>query len=88
MVTRVFRERELAFVRSSIEAFETTRKQLAKLRNSVDGDMKKRIKFIDGRIASLLTLSRIGEGLLMMLSSGQPVDPQPMKTLFHPEDES
>jgi len=87
-VTRVFRERELAFVRAAIEAFETTRKQLAKLRASGDGDMKKRIKFIDGRLSSLLTLSRIGEGLLMMLSSGQPVDPQPMKTLFHPEDES
>ena len=88
MVTRVFRERELAFVRSSIEAFESTRARLAKVRNSAAGDTKKRIKFIDGRIASLLTLSRIGEGLLMMLSSGQPVDPQPMKTLFHPEDES
>ena len=88
MVTRVFRERELAFVRAAIEAFETTRKQLGKLRGAADGDTKKRIKFIDGRISSLLTLSRIGEGLLMMLSSGQPVDPQPMKTLFHPEDES
>jgi DNA-binding transcriptional regulator GbsR (MarR family) len=88
MVTRVFRERELAFVRASIESFESTRKLLAKLRSAADGDTKKRIKFIDGRIASLLTLSRIGEGLLMMLSSGQPVDPQPMKTLFHPEDES
>jgi DNA-binding transcriptional regulator GbsR (MarR family) len=88
MVTRVFRERELAFVRAAIEAFETTRKQLGKLRASADADTKKRIKFIDGRISSLLTLSRIGEGLLMMLSSGQPVDPLPMKTLFHPEDES
>ena len=46
------------------------------------------IKFIDGRLSSLLTLSRIGEGLLLMLSTGQPVDPQPIKTLFHPEDES
>lgn len=88
MVTRVFRERELAFVRAAIEAFETTRKQLGKLRATVDGDTKKRIKFIEGRLSSLLTLSRIGEGLLMMLTSGQPVDPQPMKTLFHPEDES
>jgi DNA-binding transcriptional regulator GbsR (MarR family) len=88
MVTRVFRERELAFVRAAIEAFETTRTKLAKLRSSADAETKKRIKFIDGRLSSLLTLSRIGEGLLMMLSSGQPVDPQPMKTLFHPEDES
>jgi DNA-binding transcriptional regulator GbsR (MarR family) len=88
MVTRVFRERELGYVRASIESFETARKSLAKLRAAGDAELKRRIKFIDGRIASLLTLSRIGEGLLMMLSSGQPVDPQPMKTLFHPEDES
>jgi DNA-binding transcriptional regulator GbsR (MarR family) len=88
MVTRVFRERELAFVRAAIEAFETTRKQLAKARGSADADTKKRIKFIENRLSSLLTLSRIGEGLLLMLSSGQPVDPQPMKTLFHPEEES
>lgn len=87
MVTRVFRERELAFVRAAIEAFEATRARLGKLRASADGETKRRIKFIDGRISSLLTLSRIGEGLLLMLSSGQPVDPQPMKTLFHPEDE-
>jgi len=88
MVTRVFRERELGYVRAAIESFETARAKLAKLRGGADGDLKRRIKFIDGRISSLLTLSRIGEGLLMMLSSGQPVDPQPMKTLFHPEDES
>jgi DNA-binding transcriptional regulator GbsR (MarR family) len=88
MVTRVVRERELAYVRGAIEAFESTRKSLSKARAGADGDTKKRLKFIDARLASLLTLSRIGEGLLTMLSSGQPVDPQPMKTLFHPEDES
>jgi hypothetical protein len=38
-------------------------------------------------LASLLTLSRIGEGLILMLTSGQPVNPQPIKSLFHPEDE-
>ena len=88
MVTRVFRERELGHVRAAIDAFETARKHLGKLKATADGDTKKRIKFIDGRLSSLLTLSRIGEGLLLMLTSGQPVDPQPMKTLFHPEDES
>jgi DNA-binding transcriptional regulator GbsR (MarR family) len=88
MVTRVFRERELAYVRSAIEAFEQARKQLTKARANADSDGKKRIKFVDGRLASLLTLSRIGEGLILMLTAGQPVNPQPIKTLFHPEDES
>jgi hypothetical protein len=86
MVTRVFRERELAYVRGAIEAFEGARQKLGKLKG--DADTKRRLKFIDARLAALLTLSRIGEGLLMMLSAGQPVDPQPMKTLFHPEDDS
>jgi DNA-binding transcriptional regulator GbsR (MarR family) len=88
MVTRVFRERELAAVRGAIEAFESARKQLGKARAAADAEGKKRIKFIDGRLGSLLTLSRIDEGLLLMLTSGQPVNPQPLKTLFHPEDES
>ena len=88
MVTRVFRERELVQVRSAIEAFEAARKQLGRLKTAADANTRKRLKFIDSRLSSLLTLSRIGEGLLLMLSSGQPVDPQPMKTLFHPEDES
>ncbi len=88
MVTRVYRERDLGYVRAVIESFEELRKALGRLRASATVDEKRRLKFIDGRLASLLTLSRIGEGLLMMLTSGQPVDPQPMKTLFHPEDES
>jgi DNA-binding transcriptional regulator GbsR (MarR family) len=87
MVMRVFRERELGHVRAVIESFEEVRKLLAKLRATATVEEKRRLKFMDTRLASLLTLSRIGEGLLMMLTSGQPVDPQPIKSLFHPEDE-
>ena len=87
MVTRVFRERELAHVRAAIEAFETSRKQLSKARAGSDADGKRRIKFADARLAALLTLSRIGEGIILMLAAGQPVNPQPIKSLFHPEDE-
>jgi DNA-binding transcriptional regulator GbsR (MarR family) len=88
MVTRVFRERELAWVRNANAAFDTARKQLQRLRSGASSDDKKRIKFIDGRLASLVTLGRIGEGLIAMFASGAPVDPQPIKELFHPEDES
>ena len=88
MVTRVFRERELGYVRTVIESFEELRKLLARLRGSATSDEKKRLKFIDARLASLLTLSRIGEGLLLMLTAGQPVDPKPIKSLFDPEEES
>jgi DNA-binding transcriptional regulator GbsR (MarR family) len=88
LVTRVFRERELGYIRAAIESFEGARKHLAKLRASGDAEARRRIKFIDTRLAALLTLSRIGEGLLTMLTAGQPVDPQPIKTLFHPEEEA
>jgi DNA-binding transcriptional regulator GbsR (MarR family) len=87
MITRVFRERELGHVRTVIESFEEVRKLLARLRANATVDEKRRLKFMDGRLVSLLTLSRIGEGLLAMLTSGQPVDPQPIKSLFHPEEE-
>jgi DNA-binding transcriptional regulator GbsR (MarR family) len=87
MVTRVFRERELSHVRTVIEAFEEVRKLLNRLRANASVEEKRQLKFMDTRLASLLTLSRIGEGLLAMLTSGQPVDPQPIKSLFHPEDE-
>jgi HTH-type transcriptional regulator, glycine betaine synthesis regulator len=88
MVTRVFRERELAHVRAAVEAFEAARKVLAKARAASDVEGKRRIKFADARLASLVTLSRIGEGLILMLTAGQPVNPQPIKSLFHPEDDS
>jgi DNA-binding transcriptional regulator GbsR (MarR family) len=86
MVTRVFRERELSYVRTVIESFEDVRKLLARMRTGATVEEKRQLKFIDARIASLLTLSRIGEGLLTMLTSGQPVDPQPIKTMFHPDE--
>jgi DNA-binding transcriptional regulator GbsR (MarR family) len=87
MVIRVFRERELGYVRTVIESFEEVRKLLARLRANATVEEKRRLKFIDTRLAALLTLSRIGEGLLTMLTSGQPVDPQPIKSLFDPEEE-
>jgi DNA-binding transcriptional regulator GbsR (MarR family) len=88
MVTRVFRERELAHVRNANAAFDAARKQLARLRSGASADDKKRLKFIDARLASLVTLARIGEGLIAMFAAGSPVDPQPIKELYHPEDES
>jgi DNA-binding transcriptional regulator GbsR (MarR family) len=84
MVTRVYRERELGYVRAVIESFEELRKLLGRLRANATADEKKRLKFIDARLASLLTLSRIGEGLLTMLTAGQAVDP---RGLFEREEE-
>jgi len=88
MVSRVFRERELGYVREAIAAFEGAIKLIAQARPRAGAEEKKRLKFIEGRLGSLLTLSRLGESLLSMLASGEPVDPQPLKSLFDRKDES
>ena len=82
MISRVFRERELGKVREAIEAFEVALRLVGQARQKAASDEKKRLKFIEGRLSSLLTLSRIGENLLNMLVSGEPIDPQPIKSLF------
>jgi len=82
MVSRVFRERELGYVREAISAFESGLKQIAVVRARASPDQKKRLKFIEGRLDSLLTVARVGEGLLNMLLAGQRVDVDPIKKLF------
>ena len=82
MVSRVFRERELGYVREAISAFENALKQIAAARPRASVDQKKRLKFIEGRLDSLLTVARVGEGLLNMLLAGQRVDIDPIKKLF------
>jgi DNA-binding transcriptional regulator GbsR (MarR family) len=85
MVSRVFRERELGYVREAIEAFEAALVRVAQARARASADEKKRLKFIEGRLQSLLNLSRIGEGLIQMLLSGESVA-QPIKSMFEPDE--
>lgn len=87
MVSRVFRERELARVREAIDAFQTALKQIAHARPRASADEKRRLKFIESRLNNLLALSRVGETLVSMLVSGEKVDPQPLKRLFEAKDE-
>jgi DNA-binding transcriptional regulator GbsR (MarR family) len=86
MVSRVFRERELAKVREAIDAFEAAIKLVQQARPRAAAEEKKRLKFIEGRLSSLLTLGRLGDGLLNMLVSGKPIDPQPIMSLFEREE--
>jgi len=50
MVSRVFRERELGYVREAISAFEAGLKQIAAARPRSTPEQKKRLKFIEGRL--------------------------------------
>lgn len=85
MVSRVFRERELAWVRRAIEGFEAARKLVQAARSKAAADDKKRLKFIEGRLDALLMLARVGEGLLNVLLAGGPVDVTSIATLFDGE---
>jgi len=86
MVSRVFRERELTTVREAIGAFEAALRTIAQARPKASTEDKRLLKFIEGRIQSLLTLSRIGESLLSLLVAGAPIDPKPIKAMFEPEE--
>jgi DNA-binding transcriptional regulator GbsR (MarR family) len=82
MVSRVFREREMAMIREAIDAFLAALESLKDARTGATADEKRRYKFVEGRLESLLTLARVGEGLLSMLLSGEPVDAAPIRSLF------
>jgi len=85
MVTRVFRERELLQVRSSIETFEGTLKALAGAMKAARPDEKKRLKFASERLELLLGLARVGESLIQALVAGERLDPTPFQKLFSGE---
>jgi DNA-binding transcriptional regulator GbsR (MarR family) len=82
MVSRVFRERELGLVREAIDAFESALKLIAQAKPRAGVDEKRRLKFVESRIESLLSLSRIAASLIGMLASGEAIDPRPLKKLF------
>ena len=95
MVSRVFRERELIYIRDAIEAFETALAELARAPRPSSADKavsppidRRRVKFIEERLRLLLTLARIGEGLLNMLLAGQPIDTRPVRSFFEKFDKS
>jgi DNA-binding transcriptional regulator GbsR (MarR family) len=86
MISRVFRERELAKVKEAIEAFESAIKLVGQARGKANTDEKRRLRFIEGRLTALLTLSRLGERLLSLLVSGEPIDPTPLVSLFEQKE--
>jgi DNA-binding transcriptional regulator GbsR (MarR family) len=78
MVSRVFRERELARIRAAIEVFQETLAELGKTR----GEDRKRAKFVVERIESLLQLARLGEMLLAAVLDGKKIDLTPLVTFL------
>ena len=73
MVSRVFRERELQWIRSASEAFESASQEA----QSND----ERSKFIAERITGLAQLAQVGATLMESILKGETVDSLPIKTL-------
>ena len=74
MVSRVFRERELNWIKTASEAFESAGKELGGVKDA-------RRKLIAERIASLTQLSQVGAHLLEAVLEGESVDALPLKTI-------
>jgi HTH-type transcriptional regulator, glycine betaine synthesis regulator len=74
MVSRVFRERELNWIKTALDAFEAAGKELG-------GKQDSRRKLIAERIAGLVQLSQVGAHLLETMLEGESVDALPLKTI-------
>jgi len=79
MVSRVFRERELAQIHVAIEAFENAIAELARQRDSAGAAEQRRLRFVLDRVEGLLAIARIGDNLLRAILSGESVSALPLK---------
>ena len=74
MVSRVFRERELNWIKQARDQFEEAKAEVP------PGDDERR-KLIAERIASLTNLAQVGAHLLESMLEGEAVDSLPIKTV-------
>jgi DNA-binding transcriptional regulator GbsR (MarR family) len=81
MVSRVFRERELRWIREALEAFETAQQQLAAAPTAIAGPPDEKTRLITERVAGLTELARVGAHLLEAVLENGTVDTLPIKTV-------
>jgi DNA-binding transcriptional regulator GbsR (MarR family) len=74
MVTRVFRQRELALITRSVEELEEAVKVLVELSPDVSAGQRQRGRFVLGRIQKLLALARAGRIVVERFSKGGLLD--------------
>jgi DNA-binding transcriptional regulator GbsR (MarR family) len=74
MVSRVFRERELQWIKTALDSFEGAN---AELEDGPDG----RSQVIRARVTGLVQLAQVGAHLLESMLQGEAVDSLPIKTL-------
>jgi HTH-type transcriptional regulator, glycine betaine synthesis regulator len=74
MVSRVFRERELNWIKTAVESFRRAEGELEPGRDA-------RKKLIAERVANLVQLAGVGAKLLEQILDGESVDNLPIKTM-------
>ncbi|MBV8761422.1 MAG: MarR family transcriptional regulator [Deltaproteobacteria bacterium] len=74
MVSRVFRDRELHWIRTALESFTEAQDQLEVGRDA-------RRKLIAERVAGLVQLGQVGAHLLQTMLEGEAIDSLPIKTV-------
>jgi len=74
MVSRVFRERELQWIKSASDSFEAASKEL-------EAGTDPRTQLIAERVAGLVQLAQVGSHLLESMLQGEAVDSLPIKTI-------
>lgn len=84
MVSRVFRERELRWIQTALESFESAQARLAQAqgsrkRSDADERAAARSRLLTERVAGLTELARVGAHLLESMLQGEAVDHLPIK---------
>ncbi|MBA3391251.1 MAG: ArsR family transcriptional regulator [Deltaproteobacteria bacterium] len=74
MVSRVFRERELQWIKTASDAFETASTRL-------DRGIDPRAQLIATRVTGLVQLAQVGAHLLESMLQGEAVDSLPIKSI-------
>ncbi len=74
MVSRVFRERELQWIKTASDAFENAERELQR------GSDERR-KLIAERVVGLVQLAQVGSHLIESMLQGEAVDSLPIKTI-------
>ncbi|MDX2093116.1 MAG: hypothetical protein SFX73_35060 [Kofleriaceae bacterium] len=77
MVSRVFRERELPWIKTALDAFEEGQAQLPKATDA-------RAQLIAARVAGLIQLAQVGAHLLEAMLQGEAIDALPIKLAGNP----
>lgn len=87
MVSRVFRERELALIRDAAEAFVDANTVIRKAARTGRKEERRQLAFSRDRITQLAMLAKVGEKIVSTLVSGSRVDTKLLREFDEGDDD-